>query len=262
MRVSFERVKSLEQLDMLGWGVGWKCLLGDSVSPMQVDEFRHLLEIGEFLWEFPGEPSAERPHALLTSGKHSNLFINVGDPLKRHVGFRALCAHALWLSIREFLPSEVRYCVIGTATSATDLAATLAWFMNTSGFPARSVPLEKYDLGDGTSGQWWIEGEHLEDDEAVVRVEELITTADSARKANEAILQAYPYAEFFPRMPVLVDRASEPITSVDGLTTVVTAYRFEGAGTWAADECPYCRAGSEAIRPREGDNWARLTGRA
>ncbi len=252
-------VYSLEQLDMWGWW-GWDTLLDYSLTPIKKEDFVRLMSSAGLFWEYQGEPSAKRPHALLTSGKHSNLFINVGDPLKKHVGFRMLCAHALW-SILECLHDWGRYVVVGTATSATDLAATVAWFMNTSGYPARSVPLEKYDLEDGTSGQRWVEGQRLEGGEVVIRVEELLTTGGSALKANDAIRAVYPDVEFFPLMPVLVDRqALEPITAVGGLD-VATAYRFEGAGTWAAGECPYCAASSEAIRPREGDNWARLTGK-
>jgi len=253
----FAEVESLQELDMGDWS-GWIDRLGAGAS-LSREEFEYLLRLGDFFWQYKGEPSPERPHALLASGRHSDLYINVGQALKDHIGFRMLCARAVMEAVRGNLSQgSSRYCVIGTATSATDLAVALAWLMGLHGYAARSIPLEKVPLDDRTSTQRWIEGQVIEEGEQVLHIEELVTTAGSAFKLRNAVQYAHSIAiPFVPVLPVLVDRSNPQVKEVDS-STVVPVFRYDNVGVWELDGCPYCQAGSEAVRPK--DNWAELTG--
>ena len=58
----------------------------------------------------------------------------------------------------------------------------------------------------------------------------------------------------FPFVAVLVNRSG--LTEVGGKKIVALIDR--PMPMWTPDECPLCKAGSEAIRAKGSENWARL----
>jgi hypothetical protein len=95
------------------------------LKTMEGEEVRKILEEAGAFWIYPGEPRAEAPHALLTSGKHSNGYVNVGDVLKRFPLIRIKFAEALLATIPLFWMRSFNW-VVGSDTSATDLAGDVA----------------------------------------------------------------------------------------------------------------------------------------
>jgi len=92
----------------------------------------------------------------------------------------------------------------------------------------------------------------------ILHIEELITTALSALQVRNGIRDVFPEAKFLPILPVIINRSDprglvkevENSTLMHLLLLSITNYEPE--------ECPYCKVGSEAIAPKEGDNWKRL----
>jgi orotate phosphoribosyltransferase len=87
----------------------------------------------------------------------------------------------------------------------------------------------------------------------VLLCEDVITTGGSVVRAAEAVLRAGGTA--LPFVCTMVNRSG--LTEVDGRTIVQLIE--QPMPTWQPGECPHCKLGSEAIRPKKPEiNWAAL----
>jgi orotate phosphoribosyltransferase len=100
----------------------------------------------------------------------------------------------------------------------------------------------------------------------VLVVNELMTTAGgSTWQTKEAVMKCNgekPAPSIIRTSFVLVHRAKE-MYLLDG-SPVIPVFHFdmEDFDVPDGEECPYCRAGSEAIKPKDGNNWNIIQGRA
>ena len=78
----------------------------------------------------------------------------------------------------------------------------------------------------------------------------MLTTGGSVDRAATAVTNAGGIV--LPFLLVLVNRSS--LTEASGKKIVALIDR--SMPMWTPDECPLCKDGSEAVRPK--DNWARL----
>lgn len=219
--------------------------------------FEHVLGLWEAIWQYDGLPDSNKPHAELTGGGCSNLFINLGGVLKEDEAepFKWLLAHEL----AELFGNESVDAIVGSDTSATDLARCIAHILN-----VRHVPMTKVEDGQGKR-QVWPDQDPLAPGSVIGHVEELISTLGSARRVRDGIFERHDEGTvwFASRLPVVVDRRPdehcEP--SLDE-SEIAALFRYSKAGIWSPDKCPYCAVGSERLRPRTtSENWARLTGK-
>jgi len=231
---------------------------------LKPEEVTHILKLAEAFWVYQGDPCKEKPHALLHSGNHSNGFVNVGDVIKKNPPICELFAHSLALLVlrsNNVFPLNIGW-VTGADTSSTALAGYVAKF-----FDAQHVKMKKVTI-EGKNIQAWSQENttsvaNLSSSSWGLQVEELITTAQSAIEVRVGIrleAQSAPIT-FSSFLPTIVDRSDpdNPVKTI-GNSTIISLLRLPiknfapGPGT-----CPYCAAGSEAIRPKEGENWKRLT---
>ncbi len=217
----------------------------------------HILKLCKALWIHSGDPKA--PHAGLTSGKCSNGFVdvlralrytNVCDILAYHM------VHALEAKIYEIENDEnasrKEYIeidwVIGSDHAGADFSHDVArWFGAQHDFT------EKAGI-DGKQQAWKRFVVHR--DQAVLQVEELMTTAGTLLAVREGIRRDNPYlVTFAPVVGVLVHRSD--VYEIEGAPVVYLAhYDIE---SWWPDKCPLCAQGSKRIsEPKK--NWDELTG--
>jgi orotate phosphoribosyltransferase len=244
--------------------------IGDFESNMPSDLFSRtlrpqevsaILKASNALWMYEGPPQANKPHALLHSGKHSNGYADVGSVLKNYPNVRKLFAHSLALLVIQenmSLPSPIDW-VVGADTSSTLLAEDVAQILGVKHIKMKKVAngKEKVQIWDETNPDInSVYGNGLQ-------VEELITTAASAMEVrkgmNEMASQMGRVFTFNRIMPTIVNR-SDPKNRVSKIDdSKIRALLFLNIENYEPEECPYCQAGSEAIKPKEGSNWSRIT---
>ena len=83
-------------------------------------------------------------------------------------------------------------------------------------------------------------------------VEDVLTTGGSVDLTAEAVTNAGGVV--LPFVIILVNRSG--LTEVNGKKIVALIDR--PMPMWTPDECPLCKQGSEALRPKGTENWDRL----
>ena len=254
-RNSLSRLKSSAGLTMDNWR-RFSC----HAIPVTQTEFEHFLGFYDALWfdeRVPreGETIAE-PHALLTSGLHSNGFINLGRVLKDHDPFCWLMAQDL-ANLYTNGGYSAPDCIVGADTSSTKLAGYAATLMG-----ARHLVMIKQP----DKSQLWMPGQRpLGVTEVVAGFEELMTSGGSTEEVCAGVQAGNPEIDvvFSDRRVTIVVR-SDP----DGPSILIygsppaSIYRYP-IHNWEPDKCPWCKyGGSEAIPPKAEGNWARLIGKA
>lgn len=219
------------------------------------EEARYIFETLEALWIHNGNP--HQPHVELTSGKHSNGYINCKLVLE-HDGLRRLLARQLVHQISFDYPDfylRAEDWVVGSDTSATKLACDVAFLLGARhGIMRKTDDKQQVWCGECTG-----KGRHTERTiavgERVLHIEELMTTAFTAERLREGIRAAHPgqAIQFIRFLPVLMYRSD--VTSVDdSLVVPVNRYHIEN---WDPP-CPKCKEGSPVLRdPKQ--HWAELT---
>ncbi|MDE1966918.1 MAG: hypothetical protein KGI45_02480 [Patescibacteria group bacterium] len=213
------------------------------VDSVTLDKFREMLESAEALWLHSGQPQA--PHAELTSGKCSDGFADVLRLLRfSRIGF--LLARELTLAIRSAYDGPIDW-VVGSDHAGATLSQNVAVWLG-----AKHDFTEK---GEG-KGQLWKRFK-IEENEVVLQVEELMTTALTFQEVRKGIRAFHEYPiKFAPVAGVLVHRSD--VTEIE--QTRIVPYAHYDIKVWDPAECPFCKSGSVRVRPKT--NWAQLTGKA
>jgi orotate phosphoribosyltransferase len=204
------------------------------------------------LWMHDGNP--KRPHARLTSGKHSNGFFNSRLIIPDEELLLDAASDLLELFVQQGGNLSKVEVVVGLQTGATKLARLLSgqvpqynnclclWAS-----PAKHEPEEGKKLMVFSSeelallpGKW------------ILLCEDVLTTGGSVDLTANAVTNAGGIV--LPFVLVLVNRSG--LTKVNGKKIVALIDR--AMPMWMPDECPLCKSGSEAIRPKAPEDWARL----
>lgn len=206
------------------------------------------------LWIHDDNP--KRPHVLLTSGKHSNGFFNSGLVCE----VSSLIEEAsvdLSGAVNEVVNVTPIGWVIGPAMGAIVLAHCMAqalcqFWTYTVDREMRATFTEKVAMPEGHS-QFALKRTQLHEGDEVLVVEDVVTTAGSLEATIEAVTQAGGHVA--PVVAVLVNRSG--LHEVRGGRKIV-ALIDKPMPMWEPEECPLCKLGSEALRPKGVGNWARL----
>lgn len=200
-------------------------------------------------WVHDGNP--KRPHALLTSGKHSDGFFNselvMEDPLTLDEACRELMVRLNSSRIPFLAFHRVVGPAMGAITFAHDMARHIA---EKRGYSCFRSYVEKEERGGIKS--MLFRRTSLHRGEIVFLVEDVLTTGESVRLMKDAVIGAGGLV--FPRMAVLVNRSG--LSKIAGMEII--ALIDQPLHNWNPEECPLCKEGSEAIRPKTGENWVRL----
>jgi orotate phosphoribosyltransferase len=200
------------------------------------------------LWLHDGNP--RRPHALLSGGEHSNGFFNselvMEDPVLLDTAVADLAA---LLTSEPQLRSGRVDRVVGPAMGAITLAHDMARHLKC---------LRGYTEKDVVSGP---EGDRkvmvfkrvaLKPNERVLLVEDVLTSGQSIELAASAVKQAGGI--MLPFVGVIVNRSGRK--KVGGMKIIALIDRH--MPRWCAHKCELCALGSEPLKPKEKENWARL----
>ncbi len=199
------------------------------------------------LWVHDGNPL--RPHAVLTGGKHSGVYFN-GQLVMQNPVLLGLVASDMvaLLHFAEVKLEEVDR-VVGPAMGAVKLAHAVAENIHrVSGKLCLSSYAEK------ERDRMVFRTSYVRPGENVLIVEDTITTGGSATRVVDAVLEAGGIP--LPILPVISNQTG--LRDVRGMKIISVIERT--LETWAPEECPLCRVGSEALRPPKAwENWQRLT---
>jgi orotate phosphoribosyltransferase len=206
------------------------------------------------LWMHDG--NASHPHALLTSGKHSNGFFN--SRLVTGLGDEPLLRAATSDLFQNFRlaggPLAKVEVVVGPQTGATRLADFLATqfaFVGgrvghvTSASPAKSGDEGNKRMVFSDRELGLIAGKH------VLLCEDVLTTGGSVELTASAVIEAGGVV--LPFVAALVNRSGQKELGGKKIVALINREMHN----WDPDDCPLCKGGSKAIRPK--DNWRELT---
>ena len=204
------------------------------------------------LWMHDGNP--QRPHALLTSGEHSGGFFN-GEQVMEDPFVLDEAAMDLMLSlVGAGLLTEGVDRVVGPAMGAITLAHDLCRHIcYSSGRRCLRAYAEK--IGEGKDKEMRFNRTAIRTDETVLLAEDVLTTGGSVELVAEAA--AAKGGVVLPFVAVLVNRSG--LQEVGGRKIVSLINRH--MPNWLPADCPLCKQGSPAIKPKAADNWARLNAR-
>jgi len=201
------------------------------------------------LWFHDG--NTVRPHALLTSGKHSSGFFNSERVMEDPLLLDRACNNLLYLLKQGGFDLEVVDRVAGPALGAITPAHDLARHI---GFARDRPCLRAYAEKDPERGPkaMVFKRTAIRPGEQILLVEDVLTTGVSTEETAMAVVRAGGIV--MPFVGVLVNRS--------GLTEVgdkqIVALIDHPMPMWKAEECPLCKQGSEPLRPKGAENWARL----
>lgn len=214
------------------------------------EEILSWFENEDAYWIYEGEPTPKRPHAELTSGLCSNGYFDV-PRLLRYPNVAEILGRQLGRRLREKGFGRTDWVVSSAYAAITfghEVAKELgAVFAHTEKDPAdpRGKRMSWRRMTIPTLSK-------------VLQVEELVTTSGTFQEVMRAVeegnqkkpLVIYDYVGTLVHRP-----AKLPVSYSDrGVLALIEKeiHNFEPA------KCPYCRAGSKCLRPKE--NWAELTG--
>ncbi len=206
------------------------------------------------IWFHGGNP--RQPHALLTSGKHSDGFFNSELVLENPVLIDWACKDLFekFCAVRDdrtAAPFVDR--IVGPAMGAITLAHHMALVFSQN--RANTTPclrsyVEKDETAEGKIMAF--KRTSIKPSDLAVVFEDVFTTGGSIGLTIDAIIRAD--ARVYDKVLVLVNRSGQD--TYQGRQIVSLIHRE--MKTWDSEECPLCKRGSEAIRPKALDNWQRL----
>lgn len=142
--------------------------------------------------------------------------------------------------------------VVGPQTGATKLAEFVCDEIGKRrGFPCTWASPAKQGEGEEKTMVFNDPTRKVIPGEMALIVEDVATTAGSIQKTRDAIRREGGLV--YPFVLMLVNRSG--LVDVNGLQIV--ALIDHEMPIWKPEECPLCKQGSEAIRPK-GENWAIL----
>lgn len=201
------------------------------------------------LWIHDGNQN--RPHALLTSGKHSKGFFNSRLVIPDEELLRDAASDLLELFAQQGGEISKVQGVVGPQTGATKLAELLSnELMACAHGECFWASPSKHEEGGKKSMVFSSEDLAILPNQSVLLCEDVLTTGGSVDLAVDAVTSAR--GEVLPFILVLVNRSG--LTEIGGRKIIALIDR--PMPMWTPDECPLCKEGSEALRPK--DNWTAL----
>jgi orotate phosphoribosyltransferase len=200
--------------------------------------FTHLAKVCNAYWVHSGDP--REPHAVLTSGRCSNGYINVPRVIK----YSGICmllgqqlASVAWPHV--FKQAWLRGTQRDTWVVGSDHAAASLSFAVAHALGCKHEFTEK---GSGKSQLWT--RHTIQENEMVLQVEDMVTTALTLSEVRQGIRSGNSLpVTFAPAVLTLVSR-SKLRQFEGGPILYLFHYDFE---EWDQDDCPLCKAGSTRV---------------
>ena len=201
-------------------------------------DWRTLFQQQGAIWIHDGTRS--RPHAELTSGLHSDGFVNCTVMTQQAALLQRIVSEGDGLG--KLLPSKADW-VIGSAFGAITFAYAVALKLGCrAGFTEKEgegMKLSRFEVSPA---------------QTVLVVEDTISTGGSTLKTIEALKNAgISEKNILPSIVCLVNRSGSNALNGREIRALLTL----DIHTWQPSECPLCKTGSAAVRPKT--HWRELT---
>lgn len=210
-------------------------------------EPKEALKLCDAIWIYEGK--REEPHALLTSGKHSDGYINLNAVLQFPNLCKILASHLIELLRREKITREKIDAVVSSSFAAITFGYEVARQLGV---------IFAFTEKKGNEQEWSGRFELLEGVK-ILQVEELVTTLCTARKVKNAVLSANPKVKFAElggkTVVATIVWRPEKLPPEEPDYNVISLISKE-IHNWDPEECPLCQKGSPALRPKS--NWQRF----
>jgi orotate phosphoribosyltransferase len=211
-----------------------------------IDEYRKR----SAYWSHDGNP--KRPHAELASGNHSSGFFNSRLVIPDEALMRDAASDLLALFESQGGTLTDIECVVGPQTGATMLAKYMSETVTAiTGQPCLHYSPAKHEEG-GVKSMVFTSEEFTDLClRQVLLCEDVLTTGGSVDLTAKVVDDAA--GVILPFVAVLVNRSGLAQASGRKIVSLIERHM----PIWAPGECPLCKAGSQAIKPK-GENWALL----
>lgn len=202
------------------------------------------------LWIHDGNP--KRPHALLTSGKHSNGFFNSRLVIPDEALLSLAASDLVDSLVLQGVDIAHIECVVGPQTGATKLSELIALQrMARTKNPCTFASPAKYEKGGVKSMVFSNSDLALLPGRTVLLSDDVLSTSGSVDLAAEAVVNAGGIP--LPWVLVLVNRSGQKEIHGRKIISLID----HPMPMWTPGECELCKQGSKAI-PAKGENWALL----
>lgn len=223
----------------------------DVGCPITLQEFLAIARKLGAYWAYDYDAADEgRPgmHAELKSGLHSNAFLasgmlwglnNIAIIMARQIVFQLLRTR-----IASSTPFKKSDYVVGIPDGATRPGELVAVEIG-----SRVAQMKK------TEGVISLETE-IPAGSTVLLVEDVCTRGTAFAQAVRAIKAKCPGTRLLPYYPVLLNRGGIQSIKVDNSLFFVISVVERRFDDWLPEQCPLCKMGSKAIKPKATDeNW-------
>ena len=211
-------------------------------------KIEEILKETKAFWKFKGRE--KEPHALLSSGLHSDGYLNLNEVFKFPNYLDAL-AEKLIEKIKFALRTkkiEVDV-IVSSSYAALPLGEKVASKLN-----ALFVFTEKKENYQIWSGRFT-----LPEKAKVLQVEDVISSLKTVKEVRKALLKANPKIEFlktFDKKNVVATLVFRP-TKEGNYSDFKIIYLLKWKiSAWRKERCFLCRLGSKALKPKE--NWKKF----
>lgn len=210
-------------------------------------------------WQYEGEPSAEKPHAKLSSGKCSNGFF---DSLRilRYPNVSEILAHQLAQKIRPALQDflgkqkldQTNLWVVSSAYAAITFGHDVAREL------CATFMFAEKDCNDPKGKRMTWQRMNIPAGAYAIQIEELITTSDTFREIRRAIQEGNEEVVLFaPFVGTIIHRPEKMVRNYNGIEVISLVERQ--VSNYNPEDCIYCKIGSKPLKPKK--NWRELTGK-
>lgn len=210
-------------------------------------DFRTVLQKCGALWEERDwqaclHSRSKLPHALLTSGKHSNGFVNMSvllshpyelDRACRYLMRRVMMRHGVF-GLKHAEPDWV----IGCATGGITIEHECAKFLD-----ARSAFMEK------SSGGMRLARFTIPKGARTLATDDVLTTGGTITQMLEALHAVG--ADIIPVVATLANRHHGNTIKTERGPFEICSLTELHFMEWEEQECPFCKTGSPALRPKQ-----------
>lgn len=201
--------------------------------------WEQVLKDAGVLWRHGGDP--KKPHALLTSGKHSDGYNN-GAKLVSQPRILAEVVAGMIEHTQSYLKGEVPDVVMGPAMGAITIGHEWARQLGT-GFAftepvatandtKKEQVLKRFDIPKGAK---------------VLVVEDMVTTGGSIQKTINTLSELE--VSIYPFVPIITDWSGGKPEALDAKWQIVPLISAR-MNVYESEDCPLCKGGSEALRPK------------
>jgi len=220
------------------------------------DKILQIYEEHNAVWFFDyrrGVPGA--PHAVLTSGKHSDGYVNSTPVLENPENVVLLATELIErMNSRNAFHLLAVDWIVGSSYADITFSYEVARQLGVRHGFAEKNPW--YDDMDPQQPKFIWNRFRIPGGALVLQIEELITTLGTAVEVRRAVVRGNPDepVRFLPDVGTIIYRP--PTLLRDSLINVISLVTRE-VRSWRPEDCPLCAGGSPAVKPKT--HWAEFT---